>query len=405
MGKRVVALVTPAVLKWARENDGYTPEFVAKKLKVTAADVVAWEAGQSRPSLTQLRKLATLYRRPTAVFYLPAPPQGFQTLRDFRRAPDSGRRRFSPELMYEMRRAQERRTIALELYEAAGETPSDFAVTASRNESPEDVGVRLRDALDVTYDEQISWRPGHGALNGWRAHAEGAGVLVFQSKGVGEDEMRGFSLSERPLPVVVLNGREQPPGRIFTLAHELTHIALRSAGVCDLLEDGTNGHSRARLAEPANDGEAREVERFCNASAAALLMPKEHLLAEPLVVSHRGVEWSDNTLLTLANKFGVSREAMLLRLLTLRRTTEEFYWEKRHAFLEQYRKRSKRKQEGGPEYHVAVVARAGRLFTRLVLDSYHEKRITAADASEYLSIGVPSLPKVETEVYRGGVAA
>src|SRR5437879_3892741 len=137
MAKRVEALVTPAVLKWARENDGRTPEFVAKKLKVTTEDVAAWEAGQSRPSLTQLRKLATLYRRPTAVFYLPAPPQGFQTLRDFRRAPDSGRRKFSAELMYEMRRAQERRAIALELYEAAGEKSPDFVVTASRDESPE----------------------------------------------------------------------------------------------------------------------------------------------------------------------------------------------------------------------------------------------------------------------------
>ncbi len=405
MPKGVEALVTPAVLKWARENDGHTPEFVAKKLKVRPADIEAWEVGASRPSLPQLRKLAKLYRRPTAVFYLPSPPQGFQTLRDFRRAPESGRRQFSPELMYEMRRAQERRAIAVELYETAGETIPDFAITASRDESPEDVGARLRAALGVTYEEQISWTPGHSSLNGWRAHAEQAGVLVFQSKGVDEDEMRGFSLSERPLPVVVLNGREQPPGRIFTLAHELTHIALRSAGVCDLLEDGTNGHRRGRPAAAANDGEAREVERFCNASAAALLMSKEYLLADRLVASHRGVEWSDTALLTLANRYGVSREAMLLRLLTLRRTTEEFYWAKRHTFLEQYRKRPKKTQEGGPEYHVAVVARAGRLFTRLVLDSYHEKRITAADASEYLSISVPSLPKVETEVYRGGVAA
>jgi Zn-dependent peptidase ImmA (M78 family) len=134
-------------------------------------------------------------------------------------------------------------------------------------------------------------------------------------------------------------------------------------------------------------------------------MPKDALLADRVVASHHGMDWADHALLTLANRFGVSREAMLLRLLTLRRTSEDFYWEKRREFQEQYKKQSKRKSEGGPEYHVAVVARAGRLFTRLVLDSYHEKRITAADASEYLSIGVPSLPKVETEMLRSGVAA
>jgi transcriptional regulator with XRE-family HTH domain len=184
MAKRVEALVTPAVLMWARENDGHTPEFVAKKLNVTPGDVAGWEAGAARPSLAQLRKLAKLYRRPTAVFYLPSPPQGFQTLRDFRRPLERGRRQFSPDLMYEMRRAQERRAIALELYEAAGDRPPDFAVTASRDESPEDVGARLRAALGVTYEEQVSWAPGHTSLNGWRAHAERAGGLVFQSKGV-----------------------------------------------------------------------------------------------------------------------------------------------------------------------------------------------------------------------------
>src|SRR6266446_1561338 len=133
MAKRVKALVTPAVLKWARENDGYSTEFVAKKLKVTDAEVAAWEAddGDSRPSVAQLRKRAALYRRPTAVFYLPEPPRGFQTLRDFRRAPDSGRGKFSPALLYETRRAQERREIALELYEGTGERPPEFPVTAT----------------------------------------------------------------------------------------------------------------------------------------------------------------------------------------------------------------------------------------------------------------------------------
>ena len=39
---RVEALVTPVVLRWARENDGHTVDFVAKKLKVTADDVAAY---------------------------------------------------------------------------------------------------------------------------------------------------------------------------------------------------------------------------------------------------------------------------------------------------------------------------------------------------------------------------
>jgi Zn-dependent peptidase ImmA (M78 family) len=147
------------------------------------------------------------------------------------------------------------------------------------------------------------------------------------------------------------------------------------------------------------------VERFCNAVAAAMLLPAKYLLEEPMVAVHRGTEWSDHELTTLANRYGVSREAVLLRLLTLRQTSETFYWSKRREFVAYYKAHPRPKAKGGPAVHVTAVSRAGGLFTRLVLNSYHQHIITAADVSEYLAVGVPHLPKVEGELHRGGVAA
>ncbi len=63
-----------------------------------------WEEGRLRPTVTQLRKAANVYKRPLAVFFLPRPPAQPQPLHDFRRFPDREHAHLSPELLLEMRR-------------------------------------------------------------------------------------------------------------------------------------------------------------------------------------------------------------------------------------------------------------------------------------------------------------
>ena len=77
MSIRVEALITPALLRWGRETAGYDVETASAKASVKPEALESWESGQARPSIPQLRKLAKLYKRPIAVFYLPEPPQGF----------------------------------------------------------------------------------------------------------------------------------------------------------------------------------------------------------------------------------------------------------------------------------------------------------------------------------------
>ena len=75
MVKRVYASVKPAILEWARTSAGFTLDAAAAALKIDLASLVAWEAGSDdRPSVPQLRNMATLYKRPLAVFYLQEVP-------------------------------------------------------------------------------------------------------------------------------------------------------------------------------------------------------------------------------------------------------------------------------------------------------------------------------------------
>jgi DNA-binding transcriptional regulator YiaG len=62
------AMVDARILKWARETAGLTPEAAARSLQAKNEKVLAWERGEERPSMPQLRKMAIVYKRqPAAV--------------------------------------------------------------------------------------------------------------------------------------------------------------------------------------------------------------------------------------------------------------------------------------------------------------------------------------------------
>ncbi len=155
-------------------------------------------------------------------------------MHDFRRLPGEVAGVQSSELRYEIRRSLNRREIALELYEAALGPITQFNLRTHLSEDPDRVAERLRTALGATLELQAGWTPGYETFNRWRAALEDAGVLVLQMTGVEVSETRGFSSSDTPLPAVVVNIKDSPAGRCFTMFHEVAHVMLREGGLCDL---------------------------------------------------------------------------------------------------------------------------------------------------------------------------
>lgn len=228
--KRVEALVNPDLLLWARKDAGIAPSDAAKRAQVAPERLASWERGDTRPSIAQLRRLAALYNRPLAVFFLPEPPKDFAALKDFRRLPGRGAGVLSPALRFAVRRARERRELALELYRGTQGEPPSFNLQVRMHDGPEHAGEEIRRFLKVGIDEQITWGAGYGAFNRWRAALEDHGVLVFQARNIDTADMRGFSMSDTPLPAVVLNIKDVPNARTFTMLHEVAHLALRQGG-------------------------------------------------------------------------------------------------------------------------------------------------------------------------------
>jgi Zn-dependent peptidase ImmA (M78 family)/DNA-binding XRE family transcriptional regulator len=383
----VESLANPKLLIWARESASLTPEAIAAKIGVKVERIQAWEAGKERPSVPQLRNFAAATKRPLAVFYLAEPPLTFDALHDFR-AGGAGALQAptSPELAFEIRRAYDRRAWALDLLSELQLTPAGFDVEISLRDDAEAAASKIRAKLGIRTEAQGQWRIDNEAFREWRALLERSGVLTFQATNLELSEARGFSVSLKPLPVVVANIKDAYRGRIFTLLHEVAHIALNEGGVCDL-EDNKRRNASA------------QVEAFCNRVAGAVLFPKRDLLATPEVHAHRAgdLAWSDGEIQALSRRFGGSREALLVRLLALGRTSEKFYYKKRDEYRAEYAKWREERKEGFAPPHVVSLSSAGPFFTGLVIENFNREHITASDVSDYLQVRVKHLPEIQRD--------
>lgn len=369
--------VEPEVLAWARTTRGLGQEEAARKIGVTPARIDQWERGAALPTVNQLRKAAQVYRRAIGLLFLPEPPEEdeLKALRDFRRVPDPEDRELSPALRLEIRLASERRQSAMDLTAELGEPVQTVEVTASLHDDPDAVGARVRSILDVPLEAQLGWKDKYVAFNSWRAAIERQGILVFQTGGtstlkVSPQEVRGFSIADRPLPVIVTNSKDAVTARCFTLFHELAHVFLRSGGLCDF-------HERQ------SQEEVDRVEVFCNRVAAAALVPASALEAQLEAEGYRSRwDWTDTELAGMARRFGVSWEVILLRLLAIGRTTQAFYDQWKSS-----RGEPPAESSGFLTPVDRAVMRNGRLFTRLVVSAYSIRKLTLADAAYLLGGG------------------
>jgi Zn-dependent peptidase ImmA (M78 family) len=394
------ARIRPELLTWARTSLGLPPDLAAKKIGVTPERLLSWESGDARPTVAQLRTAAQVYKRPLAVFYLPEVPKDFQPLRDFRRLPDSEKGKLSPELHATIRRAHFQRDAALELRELTDEPVAQAPRVDGDATDPEAFGDAARALLNIDLAVQISWRDQRKALGAWIEALEDLDVLVLQAQRVEINEMRGFSISEPELPVIVLNGADSPRARIFTLLHEYAHLLTRSSGVCDLHERATAN---------ANG----DVEVLCNEIAAAVLLPREALLAEPaLANAATDGTVSDETLRVLSERYSVSREVVLRRLFTLGRASWAFLQSKSQELKGSYERardeeNAKRKaatKPGGPSFYVMRLRDFGKSYVSTALDAYHQDAISSSEFADFLQVKVNRIPSLEAELTKGVVA-
>lgn len=151
--------VTPGVLSWAVEESGYTDKQLAAHIGVSLDDLASWKRGDTRPTLTPLKKLATKLHRQFATFLLPAPPKRGALRVQFRSIGSQPPRELSPmerRLPPEGASPAGNHRLAVPGTQRAGAAPSPpFSVRLSgqgrgRHTGPTGYRVQPTGELDVT---------------------------------------------------------------------------------------------------------------------------------------------------------------------------------------------------------------------------------------------------------------
>jgi Zn-dependent peptidase ImmA (M78 family)/transcriptional regulator with XRE-family HTH domain len=381
--KQDEALVESRVLIWARESMGLTVRAVASRLGVPTNTVDAWESGSARPNVRTLREIARVYKRPSALFFFPEPPQEPALPGDFRAPSVRDRAPLTEKTRLAIRRARREQALALELAQNLNRPFRSAFQRASLSDSPETLAEETRKLLAISPESQLSWANEDGALEYWKAAVERQGVLVLRV-GLPPNEASGLSLTGDGVPAILVNAREPIVRQIFTLFHEYSHLMLAKGGICEI------SHSEDWASGPIMTA-GRRVEQFCNHFAGALLVPKESLLAESQLPSgSRSV--LDEDLKRLGNKFKVSQEVILRRLAFFNIVSIEYYQKKRDEWIA----RAKPPQRfRSPTAAGRCVREKGVPFVSLVLENRRTGRITGKEVADYLETRSNHLPRIE----------
>lgn len=371
------------MLVWARDGSRMDVASAAKRIGVAEVRLQAWENGDSYPTLTQLRKVASVYKRSVGVFFLRKRPAGSARPADFRRVELSLTHIISPALANGIRASEAKRESALDIYAQMEEDPPPFALDVDLSQDAERVAAQISEQLGISVSDRKKWTSDYDALNAWKAAVESRGVLVMQVSGVDVGTMRGCSLATFPLPVIILNSSDRPLGRVFTLLHELTHIVAHESSLCDVT-DGVN-----------RSNDAHATESFCNHVAGAILVPLDALLKQPAVAqTEKERDWKADELAGLRKVFWASREAILRRLLYARKTSTTFYRAERERMQRQRENDEGANSDGFVPFPRKVVLANGRFLTGLVVDAYDASVITGSALSQILGTKLDHLPKI-----------
>ncbi|MEI6174927.1 MAG: XRE family transcriptional regulator [Bacteroidota bacterium] len=367
--------VNHEVLVWARVCLALTRAQASERSAISARRLTQLEEGEKDPTIDDLKVLSKTYKRTIATLLLSKPPVEKPFPRDRRTVDSQHLTVFHEKTIMAVRKARALTQSYIELRQEMGVVVPKLTFSASIHENPKEQATRLRKLLNL--DEVRDLKNQNQILEAYIEKVETLGIAIFQLC-LTHDRLRGFSITDEMIPVIgIKRGSESPTGKIFTLFHELGHIILNEGGLCDLSEN-TN----------------IEIEKWCNAFSAEVLIPTPELLQMQHVVEHRqsGEQtWARMDLIALGIHFHVGPLAILRSLLENNLTTPDFYTKKHEAWNKPSFGRAKNPE--GRNIAKETIKEKGRTFISLAFSAYDQNRIDLKDLSDFLGVRFSYIPK------------
>lgn len=388
MAKSILFSIEPTILKYARKTSGYSLEDVAKKTKVSIEKLQLYEEKKIDISVTQIEKFANLYKRPMAFFLLLKIPEGIVLPKDFRMVySEKDHPPFSPKFYLAIRRARYIQSILKDL----SETKFEYKLpVVTVKDDVERLSEWFRDFIKIDFNKQKHWDNPSKAFRAWKDVLEEKNIYILQTN-LSKDHVSALCLTDEKPYIILLNSNEHEFRRIFSLFHEIGHILLRKSGVCNLDDLSRNSYDYI------------QIEKFCNQFAASTLLPLKELKEDPSVINLLQTpffNWNNDDIKHISQKFKVSKEAFLRRLLSVGAINEENYETWKKVWLketEEYKKETK-KDLRIPQY-IKCLSQNGRAFTSFILSQFHTNRITYDSAADILNIAPKHITSLESRIW------
>lgn len=359
--------INPKLLKWAREECGYSKPEIANKIHVDQEEYSVWEDTGTGLSLNDLITLSKIYKRQIAFFFLPNIPPKTKKPTDFRNL-EPAQAKLTDRTLLAIRRTVRFQDFLLKLhgqeyYKDKYSWLSEYQkMFHGLTEDFDDITERVRSLLRYPLHEQMADQINSEASYArWRNSIEqNLGIHVFQFA-MSKFEVQGFSYSDSLPYCITINNTYPATSRTFTLFHELSHILKSQSGLC----------------KPDDTFFRREdsVEYDCNSFAGYLLVPSKKVIPAN----------DKDTIFKYASKFKISSEVYLRRLFALGYVSEtEFF-----RLLNEIRKSVLPTR---PHYPPSPVNKSinsrGRALFDSTLDAMNQGRISYSLASDILGLKI-----------------
>ncbi len=368
-------VVSAARLRSMLANRHKTAEQVAADVS-TRASLAALVRQDAEVDFEDLQAIAKYFKKPWSYLLLDAEEQ-FPDLGHDNRTYANQQVPVSPDLIAEYEAVLLMLDAAIELFpDERYQVPAEPITTRT---DATIAATRIRALLGVSIDDQIAAKDEYSALRLWIAALHQHGVYVSQRR-LRDPTIRAFSAARDGQAVIVVDTGDPPYARIFSLLHEYCHVVLRSTGICDLEQHST-------------------VERYCNETAAAILLPAELVRRELGGIAFGGDDAADdNELRRLSHRLGVSQAALLIELHRLGVIGDETY----EAMEARRLARRAAGRKGRGQFYPTAINKVGRRFARNVFDALADEAIDRADAGVLLGVGEHLVGRFRRELHAAG---
>lgn len=358
-------------LRYIREYYKVSLSEVYARTKIKVENLMKFESGEDFPSYAQLEKLADFYNKPMFFFF----SKDIQKENDVRIAFRKieavyGNESISKQTMELIEKANAYRMNLIELYE--NESKQKFSTLVEKCSDSRELSTVLREALELTLEKQSDFSKPEYLLEYLRSRFYELGVYIFKDS-FKNDSISGLCVYDDEFPIILLNNKTSFNRQVFTMFHEIYHLFLKEADI-----DYTEGIE----------------ERECNKFASDFLIPEDDLKLQIDLID----DIEDITELNkLANRYNVSRDAIMYRLVKMNLLDKDFYNIKKVGYF-----RDASSSAGGNFYYTRM-SYLGTSYLNKVFTSYYAGKLSKSQVGLYTGLKSVHVSKLATKMMGGAL--